>query len=453
MDLKIENHIKELLWDHDCVIVSGLGAFVLNKKGASIDEVTGKIEPPKKIISFNSRIKQNDGLLANHIAKENEISYEEACLQIALFTKKIIFKIQKNEKFVLDLVGELRLESGKVIFTPHQKTNYDKNSFGLKSFYLPKRKKSAYILYKQELRVAATLIIFLGISFFFFSKYNKAENTNLSNISSFLYQENKTNIQEESDSLFEKAGLYNLQVSQIDYDLYNINGTNYHVTTKKCFKIGYGINAQIKIYDQGKKRKREICFPDISGSGYTDCYNIKDVYNKLETSSGELVVMDKKGRMRKAVLVFEETILDYQTLVNSKPLEFEEENTDLTSRFINAVNSLSNNNTEKNDEVIFVPIKKETEKINITNNTYNNQNIENGFFIIVGSFSTKQNAQKLVNELIRKGFKSASLAGKSSSNLFRVSCSKYQTEKIAKKELEKLKLEFNGAWVLNGYSN
>ena len=36
MDLKIENHIKELLWDHDCVIVSGLGAFVLNKKGASI---------------------------------------------------------------------------------------------------------------------------------------------------------------------------------------------------------------------------------------------------------------------------------------------------------------------------------------------------------------------------------------------------------------------------------
>ena len=43
----------------------------------------------------------------------------------------------------------------------------------------------------------------------------------------------------EKDTLFEKAGIYNLQVSQIDCDLYNIIGTNYHIITKKCFKIGF----------------------------------------------------------------------------------------------------------------------------------------------------------------------------------------------------------------------
>jgi hypothetical protein len=40
------------------------------------------------------------------------------------------------------------------------------------------------------------------------------------------------------------------------------------------------------------------------------------------------------------------------------------------------------------------------------------------------------------------------LAGQSSNNLFRVSCYRYETEKIAKKELGKLKSEFKGAWVL-----
>jgi nucleoid DNA-binding protein len=447
MVLNINNHINNLLCHHDCVIVSGLGAFILNQNPASINQKTGKIEPPKKSVSFNSNIKQNDGLLANHIAKRNELSYEEACLEIARFSKTIIFKIKNNEKVILESLGALSLRSGKIIFSPNEKNNYDKNSFGLKSFYFPKRKKKIYSLYQRELRVAATLIGFIGLSFFFFSKYNSSENTNLSNVSSFIneYDNTKNNI--KTDTLFEKAGLYNLQVSQVDYDLYNINGTNYHINTKKCFKLGFGINAQIKIYDQGKKRKREICFSNIYGTEYTDCYSVKNVYSKVETSSDKLVVIDKKGRMRTAVLVFEETILDYNTLLNSNPQELEIDNADLTSRFINAVNSLSDNNeTEELDQVIFNPIEEEII------NTIDSHSKETGFFIIVGSFSTKQNAQKLVNQLIKKGFKTASLAGQSSNNLFRVSCYRYETEKIAKKELEKLKSEFKGAWVLAQHS-
>ena len=439
MNLNISNYINDLLYYHDCVVVSGLGAFILNKKNASIDS-SGKIDPPKKILSFNNSIKQNDGLLANHIAEKNNISYEEACLEIARFSKSIIFKLKNDEKIILDHLGEFEFNNGKIIFCPNNKYNYEKSSFGLKSFYFPKKKKKIYKLYQKELRVAATLIFFIGLSFFFFSKYNTSADTNLSNISAFIDQE--TGIMINSDTLFERAGLYNLQVSQIDYDLYNIVGTNYHITTKKCFKIGFGINSQIKIYDDGKKRKRELCFTDISGEKYTDCYNIKNVYNKLETSSNKLVVVDKKGRMRTAVLVFEETILDYNTLLNSKPDKIETEDSDLTSRFINAVNSLSNANTTEIEELKFIPIEEEGVIVP--------ENLKKGnFLIVVGSFSTKQNAQKLVNELIRKGYNTASLSGRSSTNLFRVSCARYETEKTAKKELIKLKQEFKGAWVLN----
>ena len=445
MELNISNHINNLLHHHDCVVVSGFGAFILNKKAASI-EPSGKLNPPSKIISFNSNIIQNDGLLANHISEKNNISYEEACLKIAHFSKKTIFKLKNHEKIVLENLGEFNFKNKKIIFQPNEKYNYDKTSFGLKSFYFPKKKKKIYELYNQELRVAATLIVFIGLSFFFFTKYNISEDTNLSNISQFNNDTDKSINTISTDTLFEKAGLYNLKVSQIDYDLYNITGTNYHLATKKCFKIGFGINAQIKIYDQGKKRKREICFASMSGGEYTDCYAIKNVYSKLETSSDKLVVIDKRGKMRTAVLVFEETILDYNTLLNSNPNELEvDDETDLTSRFINAVNSLSDNNkNEQIEEIKFNPI--EEEKVIVINNS---QNEDGDFLIVVGSFSTKQNAQKLVNELINKGFIKASLAGKSSTNLFRVSCASYNSEKEAKKELIKFKAEFKGAWVLN----
>ena len=164
----------------------------------------------------------------------------------------------------------------------------------------------------------------------------------------------------------------------------------------------------------------------------------------METSSDKLVVVDKRGRMRTAVLVFEETILDYNTLLNSKTEEVTSDDTDLTSRFINAVNSLSNTNNSEVEEFAFTPI--EEEDIEVVVPKYKQ---EGDFLIIVGSFSTKYNAQKLVNELVNKGYSTASLAGRSSTNLFRVSCARYKTDKIAKKELIKLKKVFKGAWVLN----
>ena len=69
MKIPISNYINDLLFHHDCVVVSGLGAFILNSESAIVDE-KGKIEPPKKIISFNRLINQNDGLLANYISEK-----------------------------------------------------------------------------------------------------------------------------------------------------------------------------------------------------------------------------------------------------------------------------------------------------------------------------------------------------------------------------------------------
>ena len=78
----IEKHISALLYRYQCVIVPGFGAFLTETKPASLDADTHTFYPPKKQISFNANLKNNDGLLANHIALQEKISYGEAVRKI-----------------------------------------------------------------------------------------------------------------------------------------------------------------------------------------------------------------------------------------------------------------------------------------------------------------------------------------------------------------------------------
>jgi hypothetical protein len=66
--MKIEQYISQLLYRHQCVTVPGFGAFLTEIQSAHLHENTNSFYPPKKVISFNSHLKNNDGLLANHIA-------------------------------------------------------------------------------------------------------------------------------------------------------------------------------------------------------------------------------------------------------------------------------------------------------------------------------------------------------------------------------------------------
>ena len=61
----IDNYICELLYDHDCVIIPGLGGFIANFEPARIIRKQHTIMPPSKKIAFNGKLKNNDGLLAD----------------------------------------------------------------------------------------------------------------------------------------------------------------------------------------------------------------------------------------------------------------------------------------------------------------------------------------------------------------------------------------------------
>ncbi|MBK55731.1 MAG: sporulation protein [Flavobacteriaceae bacterium] len=129
--MQLSSYISDLLFEHDCVTVPEFGSFLGNYKPAQFDLNEEKFTPPSKQLSFNSQIRENDGLLAKHISKKLNITYDEAVKKI--HQKVIGWTIQiKSETIVLKNLGEIFLSNeDKIVFSPSNSINHLKDSFGL----------------------------------------------------------------------------------------------------------------------------------------------------------------------------------------------------------------------------------------------------------------------------------------------------------------------------------
>lgn len=143
--MNIESYIAQLLYRYQCVTVPGFGAFLTEIQSAQLIESSHSFFPPKKMISFNSYLKNNDGLLANHIAQAEKTSYEYAisAIQYEVFNWKKA--LQETGVFSIKNVGNFSLNADKnLIFTPYDQTNYLTNSFGLSAFVSPMVKREIF---------------------------------------------------------------------------------------------------------------------------------------------------------------------------------------------------------------------------------------------------------------------------------------------------------------------
>ena len=107
---KYVEHIEELLYLHDCVIVPGFGGFICDYTSASINEKTGTIVPPSKKVMFNKHLKQNDGLLIDWIARKEQIDYEKAQRRLALFCEEIKVRLNQKQKVDFGTIGTFSVD-------------------------------------------------------------------------------------------------------------------------------------------------------------------------------------------------------------------------------------------------------------------------------------------------------------------------------------------------------
>ncbi|NCP22359.1 MAG: hypothetical protein CO023_01790 [Flavobacteriales bacterium CG_4_9_14_0_2_um_filter_35_242] len=132
--MNITNYISDLLYRYECVIIPDFGGFISNAKSAYLNTQNNTFYPPYKALTFNANLVQNDGLLANYIAKAEGFSYDQA-LVVIKETVAIWQGDLKNKSTVeLDKIGSFNLNpQGQIVFEPQLNTNYLTTSYGLSS--------------------------------------------------------------------------------------------------------------------------------------------------------------------------------------------------------------------------------------------------------------------------------------------------------------------------------
>lgn len=132
---EIDQYIKQLLFEHECVIMPGFGAFITRDYDAEINSATYMMRPPGKRIAFNRQINENDGLLANLISQTEGVSYEKAMELIQSTSRQWKRVIIAGKRLLLPGIGRLFLgEDESIQFKPVIEINYDKAYYGLPIF-------------------------------------------------------------------------------------------------------------------------------------------------------------------------------------------------------------------------------------------------------------------------------------------------------------------------------
>ena len=116
-------HIEYLLLRHDCVIVPGLGAFIVRRQGARIDHSQGLVYPPTREVAFNREVKTDDGLLAHSLARRNMLPYEEGREMMHRAVAEIKEHLLLEGEVTLGHVGTLVVgEESRIQFHPYRRS-------------------------------------------------------------------------------------------------------------------------------------------------------------------------------------------------------------------------------------------------------------------------------------------------------------------------------------------
>ena len=102
--------LPSMFWDHDCVMLPGLGGFVCNPRSAWYDEAKRQIVPPSRDVLFNPRLTTNDGVVANELMAKHGLSYGEALKTVESLVDHILEGLDKGQTVEMPGLGKLYRE-------------------------------------------------------------------------------------------------------------------------------------------------------------------------------------------------------------------------------------------------------------------------------------------------------------------------------------------------------
>jgi hypothetical protein len=182
------------------------GGFICSSISANLNKKTGILTPPNKSILFNPQLKDNDGLLINHIAQSEGISQEDAKINLLKFAEQSLKNLNKFKSCRFEKIGLFTIDTEEnIIFTQDLKTNYNLNSFGFQDIInnkitrdnseiieesLKLIKKKNNFTTKRLLKAAAIIIPLIGISFLSITQEDRINNiyTQIANVNPISFK-------------------------------------------------------------------------------------------------------------------------------------------------------------------------------------------------------------------------------------------------------------------------
>jgi len=147
----LEKYISALLYSHDCVVVPEFGAFIAQKTGSVLLKETSVFYPPSKQLAFNTSLTKNDGLLIQHIAQAENLSFEKAKEEVEGSVQFWKNHLNRNTTLSLSNLGTFsQNEKGFLVFTPSHE-NFLLDSFGLENI------RATYILPVEAQQSSSTI--------------------------------------------------------------------------------------------------------------------------------------------------------------------------------------------------------------------------------------------------------------------------------------------------------
>ena len=178
--MTVEKYINDLLYRYDCVVVPNFGGFITNKIGAKVNSFTHTFHPPTKQITFNTHLKQNDGLVVSYIAAVENISFEKALAKINASVASWNESL-KNGAVVFENIGAIAFnEEKQLIFEPQKEHNFLTNSFGLSTVSSPAIKHPVHASTSKSViplfaKYAATAVVLLSLGFIVRNGYQERQ--------------------------------------------------------------------------------------------------------------------------------------------------------------------------------------------------------------------------------------------------------------------------------------
>ena len=83
--ISIAEAISDLLFVRDTVVVPGLGAFVKKPTSAKVNPVANYFAMPGSSIKFDPNLREDNELVVNYMAEQNNIPKDEARKLLAMF--------------------------------------------------------------------------------------------------------------------------------------------------------------------------------------------------------------------------------------------------------------------------------------------------------------------------------------------------------------------------------